>query len=190
MRLKGRSGLSLTNVFVTVALFAALAGTSYAALRVTGKNIKNNSVKSADVKNRSLKKKDFGKGLFDSARAAPLSSAAFEADRDSGPTGVAPGSYVTIATLNVQAGAYAIFAKTDLSSDALDASRCQLAAGSRVEQSARGLRVNGTQEAQNLQLAQTFGAPGSITLSCKTSDGNWSASDTKILAVRVDSEQG
>ena len=33
MRPKGRVRFSFTNVFVTVALFAALSGTSYAALR-------------------------------------------------------------------------------------------------------------------------------------------------------------
>jgi hypothetical protein len=190
MRLKGRFRLSFTNVLVTVALFAALAGTSYAAVRISGKNIKSNSVTGSDIRNGSLAKKDFGKGLFESAKAAPLSSAAFEADRPSGPANVSPGDYVTVATLNVQPGAYTIFAKTDLSSNSLDASRCQLAAGSRIEQSARGLRSNGTAEAQNLQLAYTFAAPGSITLSCKTSDGTWSANDTKILAIRVDSQQG
>ena len=190
MRPKGRFRLSFTNVLVTAALFAALAGTSYAAVRISGKNIKSNSVTGADIRNGTLAKKDFGKGLFESAKASPLSSAAFEADRSSGPAGVAPGDYVRVATLGVQPGAYSIFAKTDISSDHLDASRCQLAAGSRVEQSARGLRSNGTPEAQNLQLAVTFAAPGNVTLSCKTSDGNWTASDSKILAIRVDSQQG
>jgi uncharacterized protein (DUF2141 family) len=190
MRLKGRFRLSFTNVLATVALFAALAGTSYAAIQVTGKNIKDNSVTSAKVRDLTLNKGDFGKGLFESAKAAPLSSAAFEADRDAGPAGVPAGDYVTVATLNLQPGAYAIFAKTDISSDQLDASRCQLAAGARIEQSARGLRSNGTAEAQNLQLAYTFASPGAITLSCKTSDGSWTAADTKILAVRVDSQSG
>src|SRR6185503_9077141 len=101
MRLKGRFRLSFTNVLVTVALFAALAGTSYAAVRISGKNIKSNSVTGSDIRNGSLAKKDFGKGLFESAKAAPLSSAAFEADRSSGPANVSPGDYVTVATLNV-----------------------------------------------------------------------------------------
>jgi hypothetical protein len=37
-----------------VALFAALGGTAYAAVTVTGKNIKNGTITGKDVKNRSL----------------------------------------------------------------------------------------------------------------------------------------
>ncbi len=37
-----------------LALFAALAGTSYAAVTITGKNVKNSSLTGSDVKNGSL----------------------------------------------------------------------------------------------------------------------------------------
>lgn len=37
-----------------IALFVALGGTSYAALSVTGKNVKNNSLTGADIKNSSI----------------------------------------------------------------------------------------------------------------------------------------
>lgn len=45
-----------------LALFIALGGTSYATLRITGKNVANNSLTSTDIKNRSLLKKDFRSG--------------------------------------------------------------------------------------------------------------------------------
>jgi len=190
MRRTGRVRLSFTNVLVTVALFATLGGTSYAALRVSGKNIKDNTVGSTDVKNYTLMKKDFGKGLFESSAAAPLSSIGYEAERDSGPVDVAPGDYTTVATLNLPPGPYIVFGKADLSSTQLDSGRCQLQAGGKVDTSARGLRSNGTPEALNLQQAATLAGPGTITLSCKTTDGNWTATDSKILAVKVDFEQG
>jgi hypothetical protein len=41
-----------------IALFVALGGSSYAALKVTGKNVKNNSLTSADIRNNSLKSRD------------------------------------------------------------------------------------------------------------------------------------
>jgi len=190
MRLKGRFRLSFTNVLVTVALFVALGGTSYAALKVTGKNIKNNTLTSADIRNSTLTKKDLGKGLLESSKATPLSSVGYEAERDAGPLAVAAGDYVTVATLNVPPGPYVVFGKSDLQADQSSASHCLLQAGARTDVSARGLRENGTPEAQNLQLAVTFPAPSAITLSCKASDGHWSATDSKILAIKVDSEQG
>jgi hypothetical protein len=66
---KLRSRLTYANVVATLALFVALGGGSYAAITITGKNvknssltgkdIKNSSLTSSDVKNRSLLSKDF-----------------------------------------------------------------------------------------------------------------------------------
>ena len=42
------------TVISLVALFVALGGTSYAALSVTGKNVKNSSLTGADIKNSSI----------------------------------------------------------------------------------------------------------------------------------------
>jgi hypothetical protein len=138
MRPKGRFRPSFTNVLVTIALFASLGGTSYAAIKVTGKNIKNNTVKSVDVKNHTLKRSDLRKGLLESTQAAPLDSIAYQADRAEGPTGVPAGSdYTVIATLNVAPGAYTVFAKVDLQADELAASHCQLQAGGKSDVSAR-----------------------------------------------------
>jgi len=53
-----RRRLSYANVAATLALFVALGGTSYAALTITGKNVKNSSLTGADVKNSSLKTSD------------------------------------------------------------------------------------------------------------------------------------
>jgi len=192
MRFRGRFRLSYANVIATIALFIALGGTSMAAkkLIITGKNIKNNTVKSVDVKNYSLRAKDLKRGLLQSSKAAPLASAAFQASRDAGPSGVAPSqNYTGVATLDVAPGAYVIFAKIDLQSDQQDSSRCRLTAEASIDESNRGLRANGTGEAHNLQLAHTFTQAGPVSLSCRTSAGSWSASDTKILAIKVGSAE-
>jgi hypothetical protein len=192
MRLKGRFRLSYANVIASIALFIALCGGTAVAKHVviTGKNIKNNTVTSKDIKNYSLQAKDLKKGLIASAAAAPLNSAAFQASRDEGPSGVAPSaSYTGVAALSVAPGSYVVFAKVDMQSDQQDSSRCRLTAEAALDESNRGLRANGTGEAHNLQLAHTFTQPGAIGLSCRTSAGNWSASDTKILAIKVGSAQ-
>jgi hypothetical protein len=69
---KLRNRLTFANVVSVLALFVALGGSSYAAIKVTGKNvkdssltgkdIKNSSLTSSDVKNRSLLSKDFKTG--------------------------------------------------------------------------------------------------------------------------------
>jgi hypothetical protein len=50
--------LTYGNVTATIALFAALAGTSYAAVTVTGSSIQNGSLTGADLKNESVKGSD------------------------------------------------------------------------------------------------------------------------------------
>jgi hypothetical protein len=49
-----RSKLSYANVMATIAVFIALGGSSYAAIIITGKNVKNGSLTGADIKDNSL----------------------------------------------------------------------------------------------------------------------------------------
>jgi hypothetical protein len=50
--------LSYANVMATIAVFVALGGSSYAALRITGKQVRNGSLTSADIRNSSLTTSD------------------------------------------------------------------------------------------------------------------------------------
>jgi hypothetical protein len=189
MRGRGRSRLSYANVMATIALFLALSGSSYAALKISGKQIKKGTVTSKQIKDHSVRGRDLARGLLASAKAAPLASAAFEASRDAGPSNVPPStSYTTVATLSdVQSGAYVVFAKTNMASSQTESSRCRLTAGASVDESNRGLRANGTPESNELQLAHVFTSPGDVVLACRTVSGTWAASDTKILAIKVGS---
>jgi hypothetical protein len=49
---------SYANVTATLALFIALGGSSYAALQLTGRDVRNNSLTGKDVRNRSLTGRD------------------------------------------------------------------------------------------------------------------------------------
>lgn len=64
-RLRGH--VTYANVTATLALIIALGGTSYAAIRVTGKSIVDGSVTSADVRNNSLRGKDVRNGTITGA---------------------------------------------------------------------------------------------------------------------------
>ncbi len=59
MKGKSSSPMSYANVVATLALFVALGGSSYAAIVVTGKNVKDNTLTTRDIKNGSLLKADF-----------------------------------------------------------------------------------------------------------------------------------
>lgn len=54
MRRRLAGSMSYANVMATLAVFVALGGTGYAAVVITGKQVKNNSLTGADVKNGSL----------------------------------------------------------------------------------------------------------------------------------------
>lgn len=72
----GLAGHMRQNVVAYLALFVALGGSSYAAIRlpansVGAKQIKNNAVRSPDVKNRSLLAADFRAGQLPVGRPGP-----------------------------------------------------------------------------------------------------------------------
>jgi hypothetical protein len=49
-----RPHLTYANVMATIALFVALGGSSYAAIKITGKNVKNSSLTWRDLKRNTL----------------------------------------------------------------------------------------------------------------------------------------
>jgi hypothetical protein len=53
-----RRRITYANTMATVAVLIALGGSSYAAVKVTGRNVKDGSLTGADVRNASLKSKD------------------------------------------------------------------------------------------------------------------------------------
>ena len=53
-----RSRLTYANVMATIAVFVSLGGGAYAALRITGREVVNSSLRGADVRNGSLTGRD------------------------------------------------------------------------------------------------------------------------------------
>src|SRR3954453_7175238 len=49
-----RRHLTYSNVIATFALFIALGGSSYAAIKITGRNVANGSLTGKDIKKRSV----------------------------------------------------------------------------------------------------------------------------------------
>ena len=76
-----RTRLTFANVVSVIALFVALGGSSYAAIKVTGKNVtdssltgkdvRNSSLRGVDVKNGSLLTADFGPGQLPAGAQGP-----------------------------------------------------------------------------------------------------------------------
>jgi hypothetical protein len=65
VRVKLRQHLTYANVTATLALFIALGGSSYAALRVGSREIADNSIRSRDVRNHSLMRHDLARNTLD-----------------------------------------------------------------------------------------------------------------------------
>jgi hypothetical protein len=90
---KLRQHLTYANVTATLALFIALGGSSYAALRVGSREIADNSIRSRDVRNHSLTRHDLARNTLDgsvihesSLGRVPRATSAANADRLGGLT--------------------------------------------------------------------------------------------------------
>ena len=68
---KRRIRLSYANVVASLALFAALGGSSYAAISITGKQVRDGSLSGRDVRDRSLVAKDFKAGQLPAGPQGP-----------------------------------------------------------------------------------------------------------------------
>ncbi len=79
-----RTRLSYSNLMATVAVFIALGGSSYAAVKVTGKDVKNGTLTGADVKNDSLTGGDVRNG---SLRPSDFKGSVQGPKGDTGPQG-------------------------------------------------------------------------------------------------------
>jgi hypothetical protein len=188
MHARRKPRLTYANVVATIALFLALGGSSYAALRISSKQIRNNSVRSVDIKNRTIKKKDLQKGLVGTLNAGTI-----EAARASGPANIKGGEnvpYTRIATLSgIPTGHYVIFAKTNIAHyQSAGEAYCRLIAGDETDRAAHGTRQNGNPpETFNLEMVHSFNATGAAVIECKTTTSFWTASDSSLLALRLDS---
>jgi hypothetical protein len=86
------SRITYGNVVASAALFIALGGVSYAAIKlpknsVGAKQIKADSITSSKVKNKSLSTSDFGKGALAAVKGAPGAAGAQGPKGDKGDTG-------------------------------------------------------------------------------------------------------
>jgi hypothetical protein len=87
--LRGR--VTYANVMATAAVFLALGGTSYAAVTITGKDVKDSSLTGRDVKNSSLTTRDIKDGSLVAAdfRAGQLTGGAAGSQGTRGEAGAA-----------------------------------------------------------------------------------------------------
>jgi hypothetical protein len=180
-------------VVAVLALFVALGGSSYAAMRiqigsaqiidnsVQSRDIRNNDVRSVDIRDGSLHANDFAPGLLPSA---------YSTFKDSVTLRTGANQLVTVAQLNVPAGKYAIFAKLFMGppfSGLNEAVRCELIAGVDFDRT----QVNHDAEiafaALSLEVVHEFPTAGSVSLNCGQlfTPGATSLGFVKITAVGV-----
>jgi hypothetical protein len=102
MLAKLRARLTYANVMATIAVFVALGGSSYAAITITGKNVKNrsltgrdikkNSLTSAEVRDQTLLAKDFEAGQLPAGPKGDKGDRGVKGDRGlQGPAGPSQG---------------------------------------------------------------------------------------------------
>ncbi len=196
-------------VISIISLCVALGGSAYAATQITSKNIKNRTIQNIDVKQGTLQSSSFSKGVQNllakngaSTPAASTGRIAYEAVRKAGPENVPANIIVTVATLTVPAGAYAITANTVMTAftgttNPLEAllgtngsltGTCTLNAAGVGATSLQTIVVNDRQTPATLgmQETRTVDAPMDVKLDCSATIP-WRVSETSIIATKVDS---
>ena len=120
---------------------------------------------------------------------------AYAVHRISGPTNAPVGpNYTSILTLNVPAGCYAVFGKTEIQTSSQASADCQLAYndGSGEEHPDRTSETPGTNTVSgmsaavhNLEALIDVSSAATIWIHGRA-DESWSAVDSKLIAIEVD----
>jgi hypothetical protein len=193
-----RSRLTYANVTATLALFAALGGSSYAAVKITGREVQNNSLTGVDIRNDSLRSGDVRDGSLRardfkaddvpstmpnaySRWRAPDIGAIREERAGGGPDAV-PDSYTAIGGVDVPAGSYVVVGKAVVANyDGTAASpvACVIPGGGIEIDASRTRLAPATGNDRDVDtlaftLIRTLREPGRINLSC-TDDGQGDA---------------
>lgn len=199
---------SYANVASTLALIVALGGTSYAAVAIPknsigSKEIQNSSITSKDVKNGTLKGVDFKAGQLPAGAQGPAGPAGPAGAQ--GPVGPSngyrfdsgndildwTGTDQTVATLNLPAGSYVLFAKVlgNNNDGSVQTANCKLRLNGAVIDDGIGyLSLDGTGVDRGyvpLAGTGTAAAATTATVTCTASTvaGNWIS--RTITAVKV-----
>jgi hypothetical protein len=201
---------SAALVVAIVALFMTLGGTSYAALKITGKNVANGTLTGADVENRSLGGKEMKKNTLDGDEIKESALGPVPKAIDADTVGGQPASSfmskttrgfevpipqtqgfannAVLATLqDLAPGAYVVTAKLTYDNDgSIDSQTCTLhVPGSNDE--TQFTTDTTDMETITLQKLTSSNAVFSPSVSCtSTGDNDDTVGTGNIIAVRID----
>lgn len=207
------------NVASTLALVVALGGTSYAAVAIPKNSVGspqiiNSSVKSKDVKNGSLKGVDFKAGEIPAGAQGPAGPAGpAGAVGPQGPVGpsngyvvdtgadilnwnLTPGTFTTVATLNLPAGSYVLTGKVltnnNEAAGTVAETVCRLSLNGVVDSGTEYLPTGASADGADrgyivVAGAKTIAAPAAAAIECRTNQDSGNYLNRVITAVKVGS---
>lgn len=152
-----KARLTYANVMASVAVFIALGGTSYAAVSITGRDVRNNSLSGADVRNsslsgadirnRSLRSSDFATGQLKAGAKGEKGDKGDKGDPGSGGAGSAQ-RWVLLneaGDIEEQSGGFTVISKPGINGQPATNPNIYVATGSSLV----GKGLNGTIAIQN-----------------------------------------
>jgi hypothetical protein len=196
------------TVVSTAALVVALGGTSYAAVAITGADIKDGTVTTADVKNHNLKLKDFAgttRAGLTGATGSPgakgdpgiqgiqgiqgsIGPSHAYSDRDNGATDLATGTDLKAIFLTLDSGSYAMFATATVEHTGGTASMVTCSLSFNGGPSDDSSATSGTADSTttlNSQLTATFAATTEVDYYCHQDGGTNAIARPRIDVIKV-----
>jgi hypothetical protein len=202
---------SPSMVVALIALFVTLGGTAWAAVTITGRNVRNGSLTGADIRNNSLNGRQIRESRLGKVPRASradrvggrsveqVTTRGYFASQDGSKTFGA--TETVIGSLSLPAGGYVLQSKITLSNESGNTSKvfCRLIAGQIFDESiaflATGNSFANTQTIPNVAVA-SMGSAFNAELRCRSEGGGGlslgqsglqRALNTKITAIRTDS---